>query len=190
MLWLFAVGLFLLRFMVLGSKTNQKFRNSSILTTEQVSFFYFLITNSTTPFPFFTWDWRGFSFLSILLVEFVSANGAKTAQEGAADVGEQCAEIGGRFDQGTKCQNPKNTILVFRHLIQSIQSINPRKTCTGKIGRETFEFHLQIQYKVRMSIINLWTLTLESEIQVRRNGMRPKKTFFWLERENLLMFEI
>lgn len=37
MLWLLAVGSFLLRFMVLGSKTNQKFRNLSILTTEQVS---------------------------------------------------------------------------------------------------------------------------------------------------------
>ncbi|OQV25522.1 putative homeodomain transcription factor [Hypsibius exemplaris] len=39
MLWLFAVGLFLLRFMVLGSKTNEKFRNFSVLTTEQLNLY-------------------------------------------------------------------------------------------------------------------------------------------------------
>ncbi|GAV03890.1 hypothetical protein RvY_14258 [Ramazzottius varieornatus] len=39
MCWLLAVGIFLLKFMMLGSKTNQKFHNSSILTTEQLNLY-------------------------------------------------------------------------------------------------------------------------------------------------------
>lgn len=86
MCWLLAVGMFLLKFMMLGSKTNQKFHNSSILTTEQVR----LILITRLPY-----QWENFSFSKLqwldalnFPVEFVSANGTETSQEGTADVGQ------------------------------------------------------------------------------------------------------
>ena len=38
--WCLVLGVFLLRFMTLGSKINKKYRNLSVLITEQVSFPY------------------------------------------------------------------------------------------------------------------------------------------------------
>lgn len=40
--WSFAFGMFILRFMTLGTKINKKYRNLSILITEQVCIFLFL----------------------------------------------------------------------------------------------------------------------------------------------------
>lgn len=68
--WSLALGVYILRFMTLGLKINQKYRNLSVLITEQVRKLYLLDLRFTVlNYPFFFPDLAAFSNLCSL-VEF------------------------------------------------------------------------------------------------------------------------
>jgi len=50
-LWCLTLGIFLMRFVTLGTSINKKYRNFSVLITEQVSLSLSLSAGSLSPLP-------------------------------------------------------------------------------------------------------------------------------------------
>lgn len=73
--------------MTLGTKINKKYRNLSVLITEQVRYSLGVHRYFLSPLQIMV------LYVCPSLDKFVSANRAETPQEGRADGGKQCAQI-------------------------------------------------------------------------------------------------